>query len=149
MRITRILSVPLLLGSTSPLTLPLPLPLDLNKPSLGLLHNNSTTLNTQPPISFLNSSSLTHKYWRCFDPLPVLHPTTFGDCHHISLALTELDPSGAHDLLFSSNDAADIRLPFHFRWGSSVFDLQGVEKDSWDAFPIRVLAQAVNNLAMT
>ena len=133
--------------------LPLVLALTLHIPDTIALKKNNITSHPQPlshPLLNMSSSYLpSNNFWYCFNPAPQLSETTFRDCHCISQALDELDPTGLEEFVFSPRAVADIRLPFFLRCGTCVLDLRGIEEDGWDMFPIGVLAEEVDDLAMT
>ena len=141
------------------ITCPLPFALALTLPIPENIILN-TTASTRFPIashsqpsanSLLNISSSyisSDDFWYCFKPAPELRGTTLRDCHHISQALDELDPTGREDFVFSPRASADFHLPFYLRWGTCVLDVRGIEKDGWDMFPIGLLAEKVDDLAL-
>ena len=114
--------------------------------------NNSTISHPQalshPLLNISSSYSPSNDFWYCFRPTPDLSEITYRDCHHISQALDELDPSGREEFVFSPRAIADIHLPFFLRWGTCVLDVRGVEKDAWDMFSIGLLAEKVDDLAL-
>ena len=144
-----------------PMLIICPLPLALTLPVL-----ENTTLNTtnstrfpiashfqpfahpHPHLNISSSYTPSDDFWSCFRPASGLRETTFSDCHHISQALDQLDPTGHEEFVFSPRAIADIRLPFFLRWGTCVFDLRGIEKDAWDVFPIGYLAERLDDLAL-
>ncbi|KAG6989896.1 hypothetical protein G7Y79_00061g092830 [Physcia stellaris] len=140
------------------LTVPKPATIDLI-PKPFVFNLSFTTLNplpiniSAPPVHpFSSSPSLNaseNRFWTCFLPSRKLHVTTFNDCHGVAEALRSLDPTGREDFFFSPRPSADIRLPFHLRWGSCVLDLRGKEEDSWDVFPMWIMAAEVDALALT
>ena len=132
--------------------LPLTLALTLPGSDIISLKNNITASLPHPlshPLFNVSSAYIpSNDFWYCFRPAPELRETNFRDCHSISRALDELDPTGREDFVFSPRAIADIRLPFFMRWGTCVLDLRGIEKDGWDMFPIGVLAEKVDDLAL-
>lgn len=135
-------------------TVPKPIIINLNISSLNPLPINITSFSAPFPAAAavaasLNASAIDSRYWHCFTPSRRAHPATFADCHHIAEAVDLMDPTGKEDFLFSPRAVADVKLPFYMHWGSCVMDLRGMERDSWDVFPVSLLADAIDHLART
>lgn len=114
-----------------------PLPINISAPALHP-YSSSPSLNASE-----------NRFWTCFNPAPNLYDTNFHDCHGVATTLREMDPDGKEDIFFSPRPNADIQLPFYVRWGSCMLDVRGVKEDSWDVFPMDILAEGVEALAMT
>ena len=154
---TRVVFTSMLLPMLIICPLPLALALSLPIPQENTLNMTASTLfpvasHSQPfvyPLLNISSSYIpSDEFWYCFKSDSDLRGTTFRDCHHISQALDELDPTGSEDFVFSPRASADFRLPFYLRWGTCVLDVRGIEKDGWDMFPVGSLAEKVDDLAL-